>query len=56
MSYRIWWLIAFCALGIGVAIEAEVPADTGAAEQSARAHVPPATVAATPAPAARKHS
>jgi len=56
MSYRIWWLIAFCALGIGVAIEAEAPAATVGAQQSARAPAPPATVAATPAAPARKHS
>jgi hypothetical protein len=24
-SYRVWWLIAFCALGIGLAIEADAP-------------------------------
>jgi len=42
--YRIWWLIAFCALGIGVAIEMEAPADNAAPR--AQAAVTPGPVAA----------
>jgi len=29
MTYRIWWLIAFFALGIGIAIEMEMEAASG---------------------------
>jgi hypothetical protein len=54
MSHRIWWVIAFCALGIGLAIEGDAPADKAAA--SAGATAIPATVAATPARAARHDS
>ncbi len=39
-SHRIWWLIAFCALAIGVAIEADAPAEPPAAESSAAAAAP----------------
>jgi len=46
MSYRIWWLIAFCALAIGIAIEMDTPADPDAAEQSASARAMPAPLAA----------
>ena len=43
-SYRIWWLIAFCALVIGIAIET-VPVDTGAAGQAAASSATPTPVA-----------
>lgn len=47
MSYRVWWLIAFWALGIGVAIELEAPADKPRQEPRAEAReVPPVPVAA----------
>jgi hypothetical protein len=34
-AHRIWWLIAFCALGIGLAIEADAPAASSASTGSA---------------------
>jgi hypothetical protein len=34
-SYRIWWLIACCAVVIGLAIEADTPAERQAAESAA---------------------
>ena len=37
MSYRIWWLIAFCAFGIGVAIEADAPGSGPGAPTAATA-------------------
>jgi hypothetical protein len=49
MSYRIWWLIAFWALGIGVAIEMQRPDREGKADSRAASHVVPAPVAAQPA-------
>lgn len=38
-SYRIWWLIACCALAIGLLIEADAPGEQA-----------PAAVTAVPAP------
>lgn len=46
MSYRVWWLIAFWALGIGVAIELEAPADEPREEPRAEARDVSAPVAA----------
>ena len=46
MSYRVWWLIAFWALGIGVAIELEAPADVPRDEPRAEARDVPVPVAA----------
>jgi hypothetical protein len=40
MSYRIWWLIAFFALGIGVAIELEAPSGSEAVPPAAEARGP----------------
>jgi hypothetical protein len=34
-SHRIWWLIAFCALGIGIAIDADAPGGKPAAQSAA---------------------
>jgi hypothetical protein len=45
MSYRVWWLIAFWALGIGVAIEMERPKSDAKGGPQAAAHVVPAPVA-----------
>jgi hypothetical protein len=45
-SYRVWWLIAFCALGIGLAIEADAPASPSVAEAAVAAPAAPAAVAA----------
>jgi hypothetical protein len=47
-SHRIWWLIAFCALAIGVAIEADAPAEPPAAESSAAVPAAPAPLASQP--------
>lgn len=56
MSHRIWWAIAFCALGIGLAIEADAPADEAAMAPSAATTTMPAPVAATPSANPRRHS
>jgi len=40
MTYRIWWLIAFFALGIGIAIELEAPSDREAGPPAAEARAP----------------
>jgi hypothetical protein len=45
MSYRVWWLLAFWALGVGVAIELERPDSNDKAEPQAAAHAAPASVA-----------
>ncbi len=45
MSYRIWWLIAFWALGIGVAIEIERPEGDARGGPQAAAQAASATVA-----------
>ena len=45
MSYRVWWLIAFWALGVGVAIELEAPAGEPRGEPRAEARAVPAPVA-----------
>lgn len=49
MSYRVWWLIAFWALGVGVAIELRSSDGTGKGTPQATARVAPAPVAAQPA-------
>jgi len=48
MSYRIWWLIAFAALGIGVAIEHDprAGADAATKAESAQARLQAAPLAA----------
>ena len=53
MSYRIWWLIAFAALGIGAAIEHEprAGADAAAKAEAAQARLQPAPLAAQKQPA-----
>jgi hypothetical protein len=57
MSYRIWWLIAFFALGIGIAIELETPSGSEAGPPAAEARAPAAALPhagglpAAPAPA-----
>lgn len=48
MSYRVWWLLAFWALGIGVAIELERPDGDGKAAPQAASHAVPAPVASRP--------
>ncbi|MBK9245395.1 MAG: hypothetical protein IPM30_11250 [Burkholderiales bacterium] len=46
MSYRVWWLLAFWALGVGVAIELEPPQGEREGTQRAEARAEPASVAA----------
>ena len=48
MSYRVWWLLAFWALGVGVAIELE-PQGRREGEPQAEARALPPPVAARPA-------
>ena len=48
MSYRVWWLLAFWALGVGVAIELE-PQGQREGEPRAEARTVPAAVALRPA-------
>jgi len=45
-SYRIWWLIAGCALAIGIAIEADTPSARAAAETAAAPSAAQATALA----------
>jgi len=40
VTYRIWWLIAFVALGIGIAIELEAPSGAEAEAPAAAARAP----------------
>jgi len=50
MSYRVWWLLAFWALGVGLAIELEAPKGDRNGEPRAEAPAAPATVAARTSP------
>jgi hypothetical protein len=50
MSYRIWWLIAFWALAVGIAIEVQAPEGAGEADAQAASRAAPSAVAARPLP------
>jgi len=46
-SHRIWWLLAGCAVAIGLAIEAGTPSDSPSSQSAATTHSAPATAIAT---------
>ena len=46
MAYRVWWLIAFWALAVGVAIELQSPESAGRQEAQAAAPGAPTPVVA----------
>jgi hypothetical protein len=50
MSYRVWWLLAFWALGVGVAMELEAPKRDHRDAPKAEARAVPAPVAAQATP------
>jgi len=45
MSHRVWWLIAFWALAVGMAIELQSPASAGKDEAQAATRAAPTPVA-----------
>jgi hypothetical protein len=47
-SHRIWWLIAGCALAIGIAIEADTPSARATTETAAAPSAPATSLAARP--------